>query len=111
VIVVVDSAIVQPDRGLESAIREPLRPSLPPALWTERQLLVRLAWRCGVTTNALTEAYLLVIRQAIDHAKGVYAFGDDFRYTPLEEGLLWQLAFWRLRRLRESGRTDPRTIL
>jgi hypothetical protein len=95
VIVVVDSAIVQTDRGLESAIREHLRPSLQLELWNERQLLDRFARRFGVTTNALTEAYLLDIRQAIDHAKGVYAFGDDFRYTPLEEGLLWQLAFWR----------------
>jgi class 3 adenylate cyclase len=110
VIVVVDSA-VQTDRALERAIHEHLRPGLQLELWNERQLLDRFATCFGVTASALTEAQLLDIRQAIDHAKGVHAFGDNFSNTPLEEGLLWQLAFWRLRRLRESGRTDPRAIL
>jgi len=110
-IVVVDSALVQAGGELERGIREQLRPSLQLQIWSERQLLKRFATRFGVTTTALTGPQLLEIRQAIDHAKGVYAFGDDFANTPLQEGLLWQLAFWRLHRLRERGRTDPRTIL
>ena len=111
VIVVVDSVLVVTDRELERTIREQLRPGLKLQLWDERQLLDRFAKRFGITASALTEAHLLDIRQAIDHAKGVHAFGDTFSNTPLEEGLLWQLAFWRLRRLRENGRIDPRTIL
>src|SRR5206468_162908 len=36
---------------------------------------------------------------------------DAFTNTVLQEALLWQLAFWRLRRLRDGGRSDPRAIL
>ncbi|PWU25244.1 MAG: hypothetical protein C5B48_02290 [Candidatus Rokuibacteriota bacterium] len=110
-IVVVDSALLQRDLDLERAVREHLRPGLDLQLLTERQLLDRFAKRFDVTTGGLTEAHLPEIRQGIDRAKGVYAFGDGFANTPLEESLLWQLAFWNLRRLREGGRTDPRMVL
>jgi len=109
--VVVDSALIEQHPDLEKGVRERLRPGLEVQLWDEHQLLDRFVKRFGVAPGSLTEAHLLEIRRAIDHTKGVYAFGDTFANTPLEEGLLWQLAFWRLRRLCEGGRTDPRTIL
>jgi adenylate cyclase len=41
----------------------------------------------------------------------VYAFGDGFQNEPLQATLLWHLAFWHVRRLREAGRPAPRSIL
>ena len=61
-----------------------------------------LGERFGVSLGALGEDDLLALRNAVDHAKGVHAFGDGFQNDPLQATLLWHLAFWRVRRLREA---------
>src|SRR5262245_14461544 len=97
--------------AVERALREALRPELALEVWDERHLLHLLGERFGVTLDTLGEDDLLALRAAIDRAKGVYAFGDGFQNDPLQATLLWHLAFWRVRGLREAGRPAPRSIL
>jgi class 3 adenylate cyclase len=55
------------------------------------------------------------VRNAIDRAKGLHAFGGDspegYEHDPLKEELLWHFGFWRLRQLRDRHGLGPREIL
>ncbi len=86
-------------------------PSWPSRSGTNPSLLRLLGDRFGVSLGTLGEDDLLALRNAVDHAKGVHAFGDGFQNDPLQATLLWHLAFWNVRRLREAGRSLSRSIL
>ncbi|MBI3272682.1 MAG: adenylate/guanylate cyclase domain-containing protein [Planctomycetes bacterium] len=92
-----------------------LHPGLALELWDERKLLEHLRDRFQVEIESVTEADLLDVREAVDRAKGYYAFGGPSReaYTndPLRAQLLWHFGFWRLRQIRESQAFPPRRIL
>lgn len=111
VLMVVDESLLRDRPGLERAIREGLRPGLNLELWDERHLLRLLGERFGVPVDTLEDDRLLALRVGVDATKGAYAFGDGFQNDPLQATLIWHLAFWRLRQLREGGRGTPRAIL
>jgi adenylate cyclase len=111
VVVVADAEALGDRARLERGLRDVVSPGLALELWDARHLRRLLGGRFAVALDALGEDDLLALRNAVDHAKGVHAFGDGFRNDPLEAALLWHLAFWRVRRLREAGRTHPRAIL
>jgi adenylate cyclase len=111
IVVVADEDALRDRPAVERALREALRPGLDLEVWDERHLLRLLGERFGVTLSTLQEEDLLGLRAAVDRAKGVYAFGDGFQNDPLQATLLWHLAFWRIRRLREAGRSTSRSIL
>jgi class 3 adenylate cyclase len=97
--------------AVERLLRLALRPGLALEIWDERHLLRLLGERFGVSLDTLGEDDLLALRNAVDHAKGAHAFDDGFQNDHLQSTLLWHLAFWRVRRLREAGRSQPRSIL
>ena len=111
VVIVADEAALRDRPAVESALREALRPGLDLEVWDERHLLRILGERFGVALARAGEDDLLALRSAVDRSKGVYAFADSFQNDPLEATLLWHLAFWRIRQLRESGRPTSRAIL
>jgi hypothetical protein len=110
-LIVLADASVLANAALERALRASLRPGLELELWDEQRLFDAIDKRFGLRLDALREQDLLGLRSALDRAKGVYAFGDEFQNDSLEASLLWHLAPRQLRRLRESGRTSPRAIL
>jgi class 3 adenylate cyclase len=111
VVVATDGDALGDRTTVERLLREALRPGLALEIWDERHLLQVLGERFGLSIGALGEDDLLALRNAVDHAKGLHAFGDGFQNDPLQAALLWHLAFWRVRRLREAGRSLPRSIL
>jgi class 3 adenylate cyclase len=111
IVVVADENALRDRPAVERALREALRPGLDLEVWDERHLLRLLGERFGVALATLREDDLLALRTAVDRAKGVYAFGDGFQNDPLQATLLWHLAFWRVRQLREAGRPTSRSIL
>jgi len=111
VVIVADEDALHDRPAIERALQEALRPGLDLEVWDERHLLRLLGERFGVALAALGEDDLLALRAAVDRTKGVYAFADGFQNDPLQSSLLWHLAFWRIRRLREAGRSTSRAIL
>jgi len=111
VVIVADEDALHDRPAIERALQEALRPGLDLEVWDERHLLRLLGERFGVALAALGEDDLLALRAAVDRTKGVYAFGDGFQNDPLQMTLLWHFAFWRIRRLREAGRSTSRAIL
>src|SRR5262245_51667196 len=97
--------------AVEREVSKNLRPGLALEIWDEPHLLRILGERFDVTLGGLADDDLLALREAVDRAKGIHAFGDEFQNDPLQATLLWHLAFWRVRRLREAGRRAPRAIL
>lgn len=111
VVVAADGAALGGTALLERSLREALRPGLALEIWDERHLMRILGERFGVSLGELAEDDLLLLRNAVDREKGTHAFGDGFQNDPLEASLLWHFAFWRLRRLRDAGRSTVRSIL
>jgi len=111
VVVATDGHALSDRTAVERLLREALRPGLALEIWDEHHLLRLLGGRFGIALDALGEDDLLALRNAVDHVKGVHAFGEGSQNDPLQAALLWHLAFWRVRRLREAGRSLPRSIL
>ena len=110
-VVVVDGHAGDDLASMERSLRGSLRPDLSLEIWPERHLLQLLGKRFDVALGAVGPDDLLTLRNAVDRAKGLHAFGDGFQNDPLEATLLWHLAFWRLRQLRAAGRSVSRAIL
>jgi adenylate cyclase len=115
VVLVVDRASRDVWEPLERELRSCLRSGLGLEVWDEPRLVTRLADCFGIHIPAVTPDTLLEARQAIDRAKGFHAFGgssfDHYEHDPLNAELLWHFGFWRLKQLRNAGRSTPRDIL
>jgi class 3 adenylate cyclase len=109
VIVVVDRELASP--SLEAELRALLAPGLDLELWDDRHLSRLIRDTLGLDISPFVEDQLLELRQAVDQAKAVHAFGPATAVDPLRSTLLWHFAYWRLAQLREAGRVDPRAIL
>jgi len=115
IILVIDSEGRAAWPEVEAKIKTLLHPGLVLEVWNERTLLTLIRQRFNVSIAAVTSENLLGVRQAIDRAKGFYAFGaasvDEYEHDPLKADLLWHFGFWKLQRLREENHLGPRDIL
>src|SRR5213593_541796 len=110
VIVVVDRELASAS-SIETELRALVDPSLDLDLWDDRHLSRLIRDTLGLDISRFVEDHLLELRQAVDQAKAVHAFGPATAVDPLRSTLLWHFAYWRLAQLREAGRVDPRAIL
>ncbi|MDQ2942432.1 MAG: adenylate/guanylate cyclase domain-containing protein [Candidatus Dormibacteraeota bacterium] len=102
-------------QSLAADLSRSLDPRLGLEVWDERLLLAKIRECFRADYQTITTEHLLDLREAIDRAKGYYAFSgtsfEEYKNDPLRAQLLWHFGFWRLRQLRESGRPTPRDIL
>jgi class 3 adenylate cyclase len=111
VVLVVDQAAHPNWPAIEAAVRGGLGHGLGLEVWDEVRLLELLDDLFGVRLGSLSADGLLDAREAIDRAKGAYAFGPARTDDALERSLLWHFGFWRLRNLRERGGLGKRDII
>lgn len=115
VILVIDSEGRADWPRIEPALACSLAAGLELEVWNESRLIQLLNDRFRIEIPAITPASLIDVRQSIDRAQGLYAFGGEsparYVYEPLHAELLWQFGFWKLRQLRESQNLGPREIL
>ncbi len=102
------------EQGL-AQLKEGLCKALSLEIWDEETLRDQIGACFGGDLPVISAGNLLEVREAIDRAKGGYAFGreSDHRYEndPLAAQLLWHFGFWQLRQLRESLGWGPRDLL
>src|SRR5262245_39339322 len=111
VVLIVDRAAHSNWPAIEAAVRGGLGHGLGLEVWDEVRLLDLLADLFRVRLTSLSADGLLDAREAIDRAKGAYAFGDERTDDALERSLLWHFGFWRLRNLRERHGLGKRDIV
>lgn len=111
VVLIVDRKHYDDWPSVESEIQSRLLPGLRLEVWDEERLLSSLRSQFNLEMDSLTEGRLAQLHDAIDRAKGEHAFGATFTNDPLQSSLLWHFGFWVLRRIRESNKATPRTIL
>lgn len=102
-ILLIDNELFRDWPEIEPEIQPHIRDSLRLELWSEAQLLSRISKIFDVSINAFSETDISALRSAMDKAKGVYAFGDEWANDSLQLSLLWHFGFWRLKQLRERG--------
>jgi class 3 adenylate cyclase len=100
---------------MERRLRESLNPALKLEVWDERFLFGLVRDQLGITITTLDPDSLHELREAVDRAKGFYAFGqgsmEKYVHHPLHAQLIWHLGFWRVKKLREERGFSPRDIL
>jgi adenylate cyclase len=111
VVLVVDQGQYSDWADTEAKLRRVLRDDLRLEIWNKERLNQLLQKLFGVSLDSMSEQDLLDVREAVDRAKGAYAFGADQRNDQLEAALLWHLGFWRVRELRERCGLSERSIL
>jgi class 3 adenylate cyclase len=110
-VVVVDAECSDDWPEVERAIQSRLRAGLGLEVWSEQRLLAMIRERFNLDIDSLSEGRFAELHDAVDRAKGVHAFGEQFSNDLLQSSLLWHFGFWVLRRIRESSQATPRTIL
>lgn len=111
VVVVLDPRASASFAELAGKIESILQPGLQLELWDEGTLLGMLRENFGIDLDAISEQHVLEMREAVDNAKGQYAFQDTWSKDQLQQTLIWHYGFWRLRQLRASGRVTPPAIM
>lgn len=116
VVLVYESDRIDNWPDIEAKIRAGLRPGLKLDVWNERRLIEMLDQEFELKVESICASNLLDLRDTIDLAKGVDAFGPEYKGTNLGSTLLWHLDFWRLKNIREQqirehGRFSKREIL
>jgi class 3 adenylate cyclase len=116
VVLVYDTQRVPDWPEVERRCAAALRPGLALEVWDEPRLLHMIKEDFGAELDFISAGKLLDARDAIDRAKGVYAFGPEYSGTTLGASLLWHLDFWRLselrqQQIRETGAFSKRAVL
>jgi len=111
IVLVVDRAAHHDWPAIEAAVRDGLGHGLGLEVWDEARLLELIEEQFAVRLGSLSADTLLDAREAIDRAKGAYAFGAERTDDTLERALLWHFGFWRLRNLRERCGLGKRDIV
>ncbi|HEY0320334.1 MAG TPA: adenylate/guanylate cyclase domain-containing protein [Pyrinomonadaceae bacterium] len=109
-VLIIDSGCCENWPETEAEIKKRLYPELALEIWTEEKLLSLISQQFDLRIDSLAEENLTGIRDAIDRAKGMHAFGESFTNDSLQSALLWHFGFWLLRSLRDAHDT-PRMIL
>jgi len=111
VILVIESREGDELERIEKELKKRLRRGLRLEIWTEEHLLKLLREQFGMEIESIGPENVADLRQAVDQAKGRYAFGEGYANDPLQATLLWHFGFWRLRQLMESRGPSPRAVL
>jgi class 3 adenylate cyclase len=111
VVLVIDAHRFDHWAEVEADIRSHLKNTLQLEIWPEEELFARIQETFDVKIDTISEDTMLDLRDAIDKAKGVYAFGEAWTNDTLQSSLIWHFGFWRLRQLRDVYGLTPRAMM
>lgn len=111
IILVIDSAESAKQSELLPRIQHACQPGLRFEIWDQKDLMRRIRDCFNVEIDQITPDNLVETREAIDHAKWLYAFGDEYEHHRLQPTLLWHFGYWRLRQLHDLIAAGPNEII
>lgn len=110
VILLVDQQCSTAPSVLGQRIQAALGDRINLVVWDEAALRDELARVLKIRVESLAEDGVEQLRNALEDAKGGFAFGDEWTGSLLQSNLMWHLGFWRIRQLRDHGE-DLSTVL
>jgi len=96
---------------LKECVKSLVPPDWELEIWEEEQLLSLIRDYFGIEIGSFSGDTLQDVRNAIDQAKGRYAFGEAYTNSPLDASFLWHFGYWRLRSLFEAAGRVKRQLL
>ncbi|MDA0654829.1 MAG: adenylate/guanylate cyclase domain-containing protein [Proteobacteria bacterium] len=97
--------------GLKKQLQDALPKGLKLEAWTQAEFYKLFKERFGVEINASNEDSVLDLRVAIDKAKWLFAYGEEYADNPFGQALLWHFSSWYLQRLCRDEHLRPRDVL
>src|SRR5262249_58616418 len=82
---------------LKECVKSLVPPDWELEIWEEEHLLSLIRDYFGIEIGSFSGDTLQDVRNAIDQAKGRYAFGEVYTNSPLDASFLWHFGYWRLR--------------
>lgn len=105
-VLVIDTRQYSDWPSLQERVRKALASHLTLEVWDEKRLSALLAERFDVHVDGVSEDNAQLLRDAIDRARGFYAFGGkvlgEYENNTLQNTLLYHFDFWRLKQIREA---------
>ena len=95
---------------LKKTLQDALPKNLNLEVWTQDEFYKLLKNRFEVEIDDSNEDCLLDVRVAIDKAKWLYAYGEEYADNPFGQALLWHFSSWYLQRLCKQ-KLRPRDVL
>jgi class 3 adenylate cyclase len=111
VILVLDACRVKTCAEIRQQIEARLPAGLRLDIWDEATLVAKVREHFGCVVNLIAEDNIAELKDAVDAAKGRYAFGDEWTGSNLQSSLLWHYSHWHLHDLRIHHGLASRAIL
>ncbi len=96
-------------------IQQQVEANLPSHLrlevWDERHLLLLIKEIFDFEVETISKDNIHGLKQALDRARGRYAFGEEWTADAMQLALLWHFSPWRLKDLRERNALKPWSIV
>jgi len=96
-------------------IQKQIQANLPSHLnlevWDEKHLLRLIKEIFDHEVESISRENIHGLKEALDRARGRYAFGEEWTADALQVALVWHFSPWRLKELRERNGLKPRSII
>ena len=80
-------------------------------VWDEKHLLNLIKEIFDYDVESISKENIHGLKEALDRARGRYAFGEEWTADALQVALVWHFSPWRLKELREQNGLKPRSIV
>jgi len=98
-----------------AVIQQQIEAGLPGHLslevWDEKHLLNLIKEIFDHDVESISKENIHGLKEALDRARGRYAFGEEWTADALQVALVWHFSPWRLKELRERNGLKPRSIV
>ncbi len=96
---------------IQQQIEAELPGDLTLEVWDEKHLLDLIKENFEHEVESITRDSIRGLKDALDRARGRYAFGAEWAGDALQLALLWHFSPWRLKELHERKGLEPRSIV
>ncbi len=110
-ILLVLNADIEDLEAFEAEISGNIHGDITLELWDEKHFVAEVNRHFNVGISSITDADLRAVRQAIDRAKWVHAFGEAYADHYLSASLLWHFNAWTLNDMHRAKNLPPEEIV
>jgi class 3 adenylate cyclase len=111
VILFLDHSAYDSSKDIQKEIEKEIPSDLELEIYGEQDLLSMVKDTFDFDIDVITSENAHELKEALDTARGRYAFGKEWTGDTLQVSLLWHFSPWRLRELRKKHDLNPRSMI